>query len=429
MVIVWKLDRFARNRYDSARYKAALKKNGVKVMSATEVISEGAEAIILESVLEGYTEYYSADLSEKVIRGLTENALKCKFNGGTLPIGYVIDSDQHFQIDGLTAPFVHEAFQMYADGFKIHEILEHLSQKGLKNTRGGKLTYNNIQSMLHNRRYIGEFRYRDTVIPDGIPAIISKELFAEVQECLEKNKKTPARHKAEEDYILTTKLFCGKCGAMIFGESGKGRSGNIYRYYKCANVKNRKTCDKKPVQKEWLENLVVKATMKIVMDDKAIEAIVAMLMAEQEKENTDLPYYEKQLSEVNAAIENMLNAIQMGILTRSTKARLDQLEQSKDDLETKIQIEKIKKPKVEPEFLTFWLTRFRKMDMSSENGRKMLIDTFVSSIFLYDDKLIITFNYRDGKVEISLSELNELAATGSDMVCSTAPQKALSRKG
>lgn len=68
IVIVWKLDRFARNRYDSARYKATLKKNGVKVVSATEIISEGAEGIILESVLEGYAEYYSADLSEKVIR-------------------------------------------------------------------------------------------------------------------------------------------------------------------------------------------------------------------------------------------------------------------------------------------------------------------------------------------------------------------------
>lgn len=111
MVIVWKLDRFARNRYGSARYKAGLKKNGVKVASATEIISEGAEGIILESVFEGYAEYYSADLSEKVIRGMTDNALKCKFNGGTKPVGYVIDEEQHFQLDPLTAPFVLEVFK------------------------------------------------------------------------------------------------------------------------------------------------------------------------------------------------------------------------------------------------------------------------------------------------------------------------------
>ena len=128
VVIVWKLDRFARNRYDSAHYKAALRKNGVKVVSATEVISEGAEGIILESVLEGYAEYYSAELSEKVIRGMTENALKCKYNGGSIPVGYKIDKDHHYTVDELVAPFVKEAFLMYAGGKKIKDIVEYLDE-------------------------------------------------------------------------------------------------------------------------------------------------------------------------------------------------------------------------------------------------------------------------------------------------------------
>ena len=98
VVIVWKLDRFARNRYDSAHYKAALRKNGVKVISATEKISEGSEGILMEAVLEGMAEYYSAELSEKVVRGLTENAYKCKFNGGTLPLGYTIIASAIFGI-------------------------------------------------------------------------------------------------------------------------------------------------------------------------------------------------------------------------------------------------------------------------------------------------------------------------------------------
>lgn len=127
VVLIWKLDRFSRDRYDSAHYKRILKKNGVKVVSATEIISEGAEGIILESVLEGYAEYYSADLSEKVIRGMTDNALKCKFNGGTLPIGYQIDSDQCFQLDPLTAPFVREAFQRYDEGATMTQIRDWLN--------------------------------------------------------------------------------------------------------------------------------------------------------------------------------------------------------------------------------------------------------------------------------------------------------------
>ena len=192
IVIVWKLDRFARNRYDSARYKATLKKNGVKVVSATEIISEGAEGIILESVLEGYAEYYSADLSEKVIRGMTDNALKCKFNGGMMPIGYVIDAEQHFQIDPLTAPFVLEAFKRYDGGETISSIMNWLNEQGLTNTRGRKMTFNSVGHILHNRRYIGEFRYRDVIVPDGIPAIVPQDLFDRVQEKLAKNKKAPA---------------------------------------------------------------------------------------------------------------------------------------------------------------------------------------------------------------------------------------------
>lgn len=191
MIIVWKLDLFARNRYDSARYKAQLKKNGVKVVSATEVISEGAEGIILESVLEGYAEYYSADLSEKVIRGMTDNALKCKYNGGTLPIGYIIDDEQHFQLDPLTSPYVLEAFKRYDEGATMTEVRDWLNGKGVKNTKGQAMTYNSVQRLLNNRRYIGEFKYRDVVVPNGIPAIVPLDLFEQVQEKMAKNKKPP----------------------------------------------------------------------------------------------------------------------------------------------------------------------------------------------------------------------------------------------
>ena len=148
IVLVWKLDRFARNRYDSARYKTQLKKNGVKLMSATEIISEGPEGIILESVLEGYAEYYSADLSEKVIRGMTENALKGKFTGGAIPFGYTINADRRFEIDPLTAPFVAETFQRYNDGQTMREIRDWLNEKGVKNQRGGLMTFNTIQHMI-----------------------------------------------------------------------------------------------------------------------------------------------------------------------------------------------------------------------------------------------------------------------------------------
>ena len=427
MVIVWKLDRFSRDRYDSARYKVLLKKNNVRVVSATEVISSGADGILLESVLEGFAEYYSADLAEKVTRGMTENALKCKFNGGSMPIGYVIDEEQHFQIDPLTAPFVLEAFKRYIEGATMKELIDFFNEKGIKNKSGGDINYNSIQRMLNNRRYIGEYAFRDIVVPDGIPAIVPKELFDRVQAKLAKNKKSPARHKAEEDYLLTTKLFCGCCGAYMCGESGKGRSGEVHRYYKCVSIKKRRTiCNKKSVRKDWIEDIVVNATMKMLMSDTTIDAIVSALMTLQDAENVNLPLYEKQLKETNVAINNLLNAIQAGILNRSTKERFDQLEATRDELENKIAAEKLAKPRITEEQLRFFLDRFRKLDVRQLSHRRMLIDTFVNAVFLYDDKLVLTYNFREGTETITFDDLkNKLGEgfSGSDMSSVAAPKQ------
>ena len=213
VVIVWKLDRFARNRYDSAHYKNILKKNGVKVVSAKETISEGSDGILLESMLEGIAEYYSAELSEKVKRGLTENALKAKVNGGQIPYGYYIDENQKLAVNETLAPIVNEIFTMYADGKMIKEIVAYLKGKGIKTRLGKEMSYNIVQYMLSNRKYIGEYKYNDITLSNAVPRIISDELFERVQQRLQKNKRAPARHKAEDDYLLTTKLFCGKCGA------------------------------------------------------------------------------------------------------------------------------------------------------------------------------------------------------------------------
>ena len=195
IVLVWKLDRFARNRYDSARYKTQLKKNGVKLMSATEIISEGPEGIILESVLEGYAEYYSADLAEKVVRGQTENILKGRCNGGRGTFGYTLDSERKFHIDPLTSPFVLESFKKYNEGSTMKEIRDWLNENGIKNPVGGAFTYNSVEHMLKNRRYIGELKFRDVVVPDAIPPIVPLELFDDVQEKMLKNKKAPARRR------------------------------------------------------------------------------------------------------------------------------------------------------------------------------------------------------------------------------------------
>lgn len=287
------------------------------------------------------------------------------------------------------------------------------------------MNYNSIQLMLHNRRYIGEFRFRDIVIPTDVAPIVPKELFERVQERMEKNKKAPARHKAEDDYLLTTKLFCGYCGAYLCGEAGTSHVGKVYHYYKCVSAKKHRGCHKKPVRKDWIEDLVVGETMKMLSDDKVIEAIVSMVMDMQDRENTTLPVLEQQLREAETGIENLLNAIQQGILTKSTKARLEELEASKEDLENKIANEKLEKPRVPAEFVTFWLERFRKLDVRKKEHRQMQIDSFINAIYLYDDKLVITFNYKDGTKTITWDDAKETvekAENGSDLDCLGAPK-------
>ena len=165
-IIVWKLDRFSRDRYDSAHYKNFLKKNGVKVISAKESISEGSEGILLESLLEGMAEYYSAELAEKVVRGMTENALKGINNGGQITFGYQMTAERRFEPHEIYAPIVLEIFTLYANGKTVKEIVDYLDEKNIKSYRGGKININAVQRILSNRRYIGEYKFREVVVPD-----------------------------------------------------------------------------------------------------------------------------------------------------------------------------------------------------------------------------------------------------------------------
>ena len=428
IVLVWKLDRFARNRYDSAHYEYLLERNHVKLVSATEPISEGPAGIMVKSMLTGMAEYYSAELSEKVVRGMTENVLKGKYNGGTVPIGFKVDEEKFFQIDPLKAPFVVEAFQKYDDGASMKEIMNWLNDSGVTTNRNQKFTYNSVWKLLSNRRYIGENHFKDIVMPDSIPAIVDKELFDRVQAKIKKNRRAPARHKAEDDYLLTTKLFCGMCGAMMFGECGTGRNKVVHHYYKCATAKRFKTCKKKTVRKEWLEDLVIAETMKLIQDDAVIDAIVAEVMELQDQENTTLPLLEKQMREVENGIENMLNAIQAGVLTNSTKSRLEKLEAQQKELEIRIAEEKIARPRLSENQVRFWLTRFRKLDPNVKSHRETLINTFMNAVYLYDEKVLITFNYKDGTKTITFDEIAAKDApegNGSDLV-NFAPPKTLS---
>ena len=410
IVLVWKLDRFARNRYDSAHYKAILKKNGVKVVSAKEAIAEDSTGILLESLLEGYAEFYSVELSEKIHRGKIENALKGLNNGGGIPLGYLLGKDKRLEIDPMTAPVVLEIFTRYAEGETVRAIVESLNKRGLQTKRNKPYSMNSFNAILKNRKYIGEYKYQDVIISGGVPAIVPQELFDCVQARIEKNKRAPAMSKADEVFLLTTKLFCGKCGRLMVGESGTSHTGKKHYYYKCGSAKRKTGCTKKAVKKDWIENLVVERTMRIIFDDMTLEAIADMVLDVQAQENTSLPVLKEQLAQVEQGIQNMLNAIQQGIFTPSTKQRLEELEESKERLTVSILQEELQKPRLTKEQVLFFLHRFRTIDTSKQEQRQRLIDSFVNAVYVYDDKIILTFNYQDGTETITLDDIN-----GSDL--------------
>ena len=406
VVVVWKLDRFARNRYDSAHYKGMLRKNGVKVVSATEQISEGAEGIILESVLEGFAEYYSAELSEKVIRGMTENALKCQYNGGCVAVGYYIDENKHYQIDEQTAPFIRNAFEMYASGSMVKEIADYLNDNGVRSSANKPFTKTTVAAIFQNRKYIGEYKYRDVLIPDGVPRIISDDTFLRVQERVAKNRYAPGRLSAKEEYLLTTKLCCGECGAYMVGESGTSNNGMVYHYYKCATAKKKKGCNKKSPRKEKIEGFILKQLSDILKDKEIIRKIAKTVIEFQNGENKAIPLLEKQLDEVNKSITNILNAIQSGIYTATVRDRLEALEEERTELEVKIANEKIAKPVLTEKQVEFWLTQLAKNETDSLEQKRRLIDAFLNSVFLYEDSAVITFNYKFGSKTVSLADIH-----------------------
>lgn len=413
-ILVYKLDRFARNRYDSAIYKAQLKKYGVRIMSAMENIADGPEGIILESVLEGMAEYYSANLAQNVTRGLHQRAELGKYLGGKIPLGYKIDKDKNYVIDENTAPIVKIIYQMYADGYTVKEICDRLNSAGYKTSSVKSFGYNSLHRILTNPKYIGKYEYMDISLENVIPKIIDYETFEKVQQRVERNRQAPASAKSDTNFYLTGKLFCGKCGSNMVGDSGTSHTGATHYYYTCIERKRRHGCTKKSVKKDWIEDIVTDVTVNRVLTDENIEYIAQKAFEIYEKERadkTELTTLNNTLKETQKTIDNIMNAIEQGIITDSTKERLMEAEERKKSLLLAIAKEEIKKPPITKEHIEYFLYDMRNKIYNSEERTELIISTFVNAVYLYDDKLIITYNFKDGDKPKKL-ELSDLEKFG-----------------
>ena len=420
-IILWKIDRFGRNREEIAFNKYRAKKCGVKVVYVAESIPDSPEGVILESVLEGMAEYYSLQLSQNTTRGLKASAEKCQSTGGTRPLGYNVDPEtKRFVIDPKTAPTVQLVFERYAAGATITEIITELNQKGLRTARGAKFTKSSLRTMLKSEKYIGVYVYNNTVrIEGGMPAIVSPELFDKVQQMLVTNKRAPVHTWNCMEYLLTDKLFCGKCGEKMIGESGTGKSGRKYNYYACAGHKRRQGCDKKAVHQAWIEGLVLDAIVELLSDEENLENIATAVWEYYCTNNDKIALEESlrgKLTEIEKAIGNIIKAIEAGAISDATIKRMNELEEQRAEIETELAgLELSKAINVSKEYVLFYLHELRNGDAENREFQKRLIDTFVNSIYLFDDNVKIAFNYSGDNATITLNDFAALDADAGEV--------------
>ena len=418
-VLVYQLDRFARNRYDSAIHKKKLQKNGVRVFSAKENIADDPSGILMESVLEGMAEYYSAELALKIKRGMDINGEKCLVTGGGTALGYRIDKNtKKYVIDEATAPVVKRIFEMYAEGATVADICRYMNSHGVKTSRGNEFNKNSLRKMLMNRRYIGVYTYKGKETPGGMPRIIDDDLFYAVQDKMQKNKKAPARARAKEEYLLTTKLFCGHCKEMMTGYSGTGKSGKVHHYYICNGVKRKSGCHKKTVQKQYIEDLAIAACRKMLTDEN-IASIVKGLTSviEAQPKNMELETFRKELRDIEKKRTNLLNAVaecEIDVVRKSLYEQLAAVETRRSELEFNISVEQSKDVKFTPEMIEFFLLSLRNGDDDDPLYRKALISVFINKIYLYDDKITIHVTTGGDSVEITEQIISNVEASNAE---------------
>ena len=419
VIIVWKVDRFGRNREEITFNKYRAKKHGVRVEYVAENLPDSPEAVILESVLEGMAEYYSLQLSQNIRRGYRENAKKCKYAGGRIPLGYKLDDNKMFMVDEETAPIVRLIFKMYAEGKTIKEVIDHLNAQGLKTSVGQPFTKNSLRTVLKNEKYIGIFDFKngEIRIEGGVPPIVDDTTFLKVQKLLQINQRAPASKWTRADYLLTGKLFCGSCGSLMTGESGTSKTGAKHNYYLCGNHKKRnKTCSRKAIRQDWIEEYVLSQAQMLLKDDVLMEFIAEntwqYYLAQDERQER-IKAIQHQLDDVNRSISNIMRAIEAGIFNDATKERMDELSVQKTALSAAISgIELEDGFRLTKDHIVFFLEQFKNLDYSDKECQHRLVEVFVNSIFVYDDHITINFNFGGDGRTVTFSDMEKLKTGG-----------------
>lgn len=410
-VIVHKLDRFSRDRFDSIKYKRILQMADTKLLSVTERLDDSPESVMLESVLQGMAEYYSKNLSREVKKGLLENAHQCKFNGGFVPLGYSVDEDNFYIVNEKEAPAIKLIFEWYAEDKGYSAIIKELNRRGYKTRRGKPFGKNSIFAILRNEKYKGTYTYnrlktkqhgqrvrlerpeKEVVrIEGGIPAIVSTETW----DLAQAKKITRARvggsmKKESREYLLTGKIYCGECGAAMNGRASNNGYKD-YLYYECSGRRRLGTCDKKQISADLLDQMVLDRIHEDLVSVDIIEETTDFVYGEMVKLKKDAPSdikeLEKQLWEVENQISRYLDLIEKGNFNDSMMERFNQLDQQKGYLK-KLLSKAIKAQEdytFTREEVRLFLLQFTKIKEMSPKVQKKALETLLYRVTAYHHK-------------------------------------------
>ena len=390
-VIAWKVDRFGRDRRESATYKGRLADLGVSVIYAMEPIPDGAAGCLTEGMLEAIAEWYSRNLSENTKRGQNDNSLKCITNGQT-PYGYRVGPDKHFVIYEPEAAIVRRIFDYYSKGYTYTAITEEMNKEGLKTRLGNPYIRNTIMYIIQNDSYIGVYHYGGVRVSGGMPAIISQELWDICQAM--RQKKTKKHAKSEFDYYLAGKCNCGVCGANVHATHCTMRHNKKLAYYVCGN-KKRTGCSSHFVRKEKIEEPIFDFLINDVLNGEVLDTFVDEVATALKVSHETSPQkiLEAELKRVNKKIENINTAISEGIWTKQTGEMLEQLSATAEKLQHDLAYRQMTEGRIASrDRIRFMFHKLATGDYDKPECRHMMINTLINSVTIYDHWLKVAVN-------------------------------------
>lgn len=410
-IIAYKSSRIARNMLNALNFEVEMTKNEVNVLYAKEEFGNTAAGRFALRTMMSVNQFYSENLGEDIKRTQADNAQSCKSNGPA-PFGYKSGADGRFEIDEPRAQIIREIYARVAAGETLASISADFNARGLKTRTGGKWGRSSYGAILGNERYLGIYIFDGVRTEGGMPQIIDRQLFVEAMAAMKRKKISPSA-----DYQLTGKLYCGKCGRAMTGICGTGRAGTVYHYYACTGRKSGTGCDKEHVGRDQIEDAVARALAERIMSDRIIDQMADEVMEFQRrhKDNPEIKMLEEQKAENAKAIKNILSAIEAGIFTESTKARLMELEAENTRITEQLAMLTTSQIDVTREQVVGYLKSFRGGDIEDKKYRAQLFQTFLVKVFVFDDRLKVIFDpLGSGKneIDVTLDDLGEIESEG-----------------